>query len=123
MIHMVPPSFERLYRQPVHAILDIILKTMKRIRWILTIVGLNSLVLWIVMTPGPVDQTVIVFLIALFFLVPSLGGWWMLYAALRYEKKPFPYGLLALIPFAFLWYYFERYKKLSRSDSLAEKEI
>ncbi len=32
----------------------------------------------------------------------------MLYMAIRYEKHPLPMVLLAFVPFAFFWYYFER---------------
>jgi len=32
----------------------------------------------------------------------------MFYMALRYEKNPWLMILLAFIPYAFLWYYFER---------------
>ena len=35
----------------------------------------------------------------------------MAYQCVRYEKKPFPLLLLVLIPYSFLWYYFERVRK------------
>jgi len=46
----------------------------------------------------------------------------MMYMSIRYEKKPLPFVLLALlIPFTFLWYYFERVRpgKLGRNRDLA----
>jgi hypothetical protein len=43
-----------------------------------------------------------------FFGAPSLGGFWMVYMVIRYEKSPGPMIVLAFVPFAFLWYYFER---------------
>ena len=39
------------------------------------------------------------------------GAFWMLYHCIRYEQHPFPYILLAFVPYAFLWYYFERVKE------------
>jgi hypothetical protein len=35
----------------------------------------------------------------------------MMFTALRYESKPFPFVVLAFIPFSFLWYYAERYRR------------
>jgi len=38
-------------------------------------------------------------------------GLWMLYQAIRHETKPLWYVLLAAsVPFAYVWYYFERYR-------------
>jgi len=49
------------------------------------------------------------------FGIPTVGALWMAYMAVRYEKDPFPMLLLAfLIPFTFLWYYFERVRKTRR---------
>jgi hypothetical protein len=38
----------------------------------------------------------------------SIGGFWMIYRALRYERYPGTYIALALIPLSFIWYYLER---------------
>ncbi len=51
------------------------------------------------------------------FAIPPLGGFWMAYMAIRYQKRPFGMLILALcIPYAFVWYYFERVRpgKLER---------
>ena len=53
----------------------------------------------------------------LLFAVPPVGAFWMMYACIRYEKKPFPVLLLAFVPFSFLWYYFERHRSKGRSTS------
>ena len=46
--------------------------------------------------------------VALFGVIP-LGGFWMAYMSIRYEKHPLPLVLLAFfVPFTFVWYYFER---------------
>lgn len=68
--------------------------------------------------PGP---AAIIGIVILYSLHP-FGAFWMAYKCLRYEGKPFPLALFALlIPFSFLWYYVERVrsgKHLTR-ESLA----
>jgi hypothetical protein len=43
---------------------------------------------------------------ALYFLVlaQNVGGYWMLYQAVRYERRLGKYVLLSLVPFLFVWY-------------------
>jgi hypothetical protein len=43
--------------------------------------------------------------------VGNLGGVWMFYQAARYEIRPFWFIVLCLVPYSFVWYYFERYSK------------
>jgi hypothetical protein len=44
-------------------------------------------------------------------MVQPLFGIWMLYQAIRHETKPLWYVLLAAsVPFAYVWYYVERYR-------------
>jgi len=65
--------------------------------------------LWIVFGPSsPAGNAELGAIIALIFVFPSLGMCWMLYYCIRYEEKPLPFVFLALIPYAFLWYYFRR---------------
>jgi hypothetical protein len=52
-------------------------------------------------------------LIALLALVivggTTIGNFWMMYMAVRYEKEPFPLVAMAcLIPFSCVWYYLGR---------------
>lgn len=50
-------------------------------------------------------------LVALFgFVVPPIGSFWMIYKAIRGENKPLSFVLMACLPYAFLWYYFDRVK-------------
>lgn len=44
-----------------------------------------------------------VFLFA-FVFAQNLGGFWMLYQAIRYEQKVGRYVLLSFVPFMFIWY-------------------
>jgi len=55
----------------------------------------NSLLMFIIVAPP--------------FAVPALGALWMIKTIIREEPRPWPLIALAgFIPFAFLWYYFER---------------
>jgi len=63
---------------------------------------------WIVIGPWfPTNQFELV-LTVLFFLAPNVGGLWMIYTAARHERRPWRYIWLALLPYTFVWYYFER---------------
>ena len=42
------------------------------------------------------------------FVLPTVGTCWMLYHSVRYEEQPLPFVFLALIPYAFVWYYLTR---------------
>ncbi len=44
-------------------------------------------------------------------LVANIGALWMLYQAIRYEIRPLVFCFLSIIPFSFVWYYYERYIK------------
>ncbi len=58
---------------------------------------------------APDTHPVTLFLFITLFAVAPLGAFWMMYTSIRYEKKPLPMVILAaFVPFAFLWYYFER---------------
>jgi hypothetical protein len=48
-----------------------------------------------------------------FFVCAPIGAFWMLYDCSRREKPPFIYFLLAFIPYAFVWYYFDRVRPRS----------
>jgi len=42
-------------------------------------------------------------------MLHPFGVLWMLYQTIRHEPKPLPYAALAFcVPFAWVWYYFER---------------
>jgi hypothetical protein len=56
--------------------------------------------------------------LALVFGVSPIGTFWMIYMAIRYERRPLPWLLLAFIPYFFLGYYFERVR---RRGKLAEE--
>jgi hypothetical protein len=49
-----------------------------------------------------------VFLFA-FVFAQNIGAFWMLYQAIRYEKRVGRYVLLSFVPFMFVWYSLVRY--------------
>jgi len=46
---------------------------------------------------------IVVFLMC-FTFIASIGGFWMIYQAVRYERRVGKYVLLSFIPFMFVWY-------------------
>ncbi len=46
---------------------------------------------------------IVVFLMC-FTFIASIGGFWMIYQAVRYERRVEKYVLLSFIPFMFVWY-------------------
>jgi len=45
----------------------------------------------------------------------------MLYMAIRYETQPLPMMFLAFVPYAFLWYYFERVRAGTLMRQIGDK--
>ena len=84
------------------------------------IVVLNLLAYWIVTGPWIPPNQFAAILVGGFFMGSSVGTFWMMFVAIRYESKPWHFIWLALIPFCFVWYYFERFrsgKHLTRSSA------
>jgi len=94
---------------------------MKMFLWILLGFSIAGLAFWMVTIPGVVRNPLLMFLFVVVFAVPPFGAFWMLYMSLRYEKHPLKMVLLAFVPYAFLWYYFERVRpgKLASYSRLA----
>jgi hypothetical protein len=80
----------------------------KNVPWILLSAALTILAFWIVVGHWYPNSSILLFLVTVFFLALNIGTIWMLYVAVRFEKQPLPFVFLAFIPFAFLWYYFQR---------------
>ena len=83
---------------------------MKEIIAIAVATFLNGLAAWIVFGPFHTTNPLGLLLVFLLFAAPNVGTFWMLYTAIRYEKNPLPYILLALIPYLSIWYYVARAK-------------
>jgi hypothetical protein len=92
---------------------------MKLFLWVLLGFSVAGIAFWLLVTSGTPPNPVFLFLYFAIVAIAALGGLWMLYTAVRQEKHPLPMILLALfIPYAPLWYYFERIRpgRLSRGD-------
>lgn len=81
---------------------------MKSLLWIMLGFAVLGSATWLVTASGT-PQGPILFLLVLLFAVAPSGAFWMMYQVIRHEREPFPLIALALlVPFAFLWYYFDR---------------
>lgn len=81
---------------------------MKLFLWVLLGFGVAGLAFWMVTSSGIPRNPLFVILLVMVFGVSPVGTFWMFYVAIRNEKRPWPMILLAFVPYAFLWYYFER---------------
>jgi hypothetical protein len=80
--------------------------------------GLFFLATSIPVRPG---SGLLTFAFGMFSIAASVGQFgtlWMIYQAVRYEVRPFRFVLLAFVPFAFVWYYVERYAKRRAASRL-----
>jgi hypothetical protein len=93
---------------------------MKLLLWILLGFVVAGLAFWAIVTEGP-QNPILVSLVVVVFTASPIGAFWMLYVAIRYETHPLSMVLIAFIPYAFLWYYFERVRtgKLTRGNRSA----
>ncbi len=94
---------------------------MRRLLWILLFVSCTLFAFWTVLGPWTPRTNLAVSLVLLFFFVHPVGAFWMLYYSIRHEERPWPFIFLACLPYAFVWYYFERVRtgKALRSVSPA----
>jgi hypothetical protein len=84
------------------------MNTIKTLVWAVIIAFLTGFAFWVVAGPWYPRNSFVIFLLVLFFAVPNLGTIWMIYVSVRYEQRPLPFVVLSFVPYAFLWYYFER---------------
>ena len=89
---------------------------MKPWKWICLGTLSGSLFLGVVIYPYAVpinDENLakVFYVVEPIFMVHLASSAWMLYQAIRHESKPLPYALLGFfVPFACVWYYFERFR-------------
>jgi hypothetical protein len=50
------------------------------------------------------ENNYVVAILMILFLANNLGAYWMLYQAVRYEKRVLKYAAMAFIPSMFIWY-------------------
>lgn len=88
--------------------------------WTFMVVVLVFAALWIVLGKWSPKTSLEMSAVVLLFVAANIGTIWMLYVSIRFEKHPFAFVLLAFVPYAFLWYYFERVrlrKHLTRGEA------
>ena len=51
----------------------------------------------------------------------SIGQWWMIFMIVRQERKMWRLIWVALLPFSFIWYYFERVRPRRAGASIAHR--
>jgi hypothetical protein len=94
---------------------------MKLFLWILVGLVTIAIAAWIITANEGPQNPFLLALVVIVFCVPPIGGLWMMYVSIRYEKHPLRMILLAyFVPYAFLWYYFERVrpgKHVRRNDT------
>jgi hypothetical protein len=83
----------------------------------LALVVLANVIMGLVFFLPPLgDHWILITLVLVVFAVPAIGWYWNVYDAMRYEKRPWPHVLLSLIPYWFVWHYFERVRKRSVAE-------
>jgi hypothetical protein len=65
--------------------------------------------LFIWFRPSLLQMPVLAYPLVILILVLNLGGLWMIYQSIRYERKVLRYLLLSFVPFMFIWYRLVRY--------------
>jgi hypothetical protein len=97
--------------------------TRGNLRWIAHLLAflilgvLTLLALWLVMGTWMPKSAVEMGAVIAFFLCAPIGALWMLYDCAVREKPPFIYFLLAGVPYAFVWYYFDRVRPRKRRQA------
>lgn len=59
--------------------------------------------------PDLIRYSFVLLILLILTVAGNIGGFWMLYQAIRYEKRVARYTLLSFVPFMFIWYLLVRY--------------
>jgi len=89
---------------------------MKLFLWVFVGLAVTGLVFWMIVTPGIPGKPILIVAYAVICAVGTLGAFWMIYFSIRHERHPLPMVLLAFVPYASLWYYFERVRTANRRE-------
>lgn len=71
--------------------------------------------------PGIVSNRFLFHFVTPYCIVQPIGGWWVIYQCVRYERRPWRYVAIVLVPAGFFWYFFERYSIRERRLWLAQE--
>jgi hypothetical protein len=85
---------------------------------LLVLPAVAALALWIVLSGWVPKTTVALTAVVAFFLIAPVGALWMVYDCAVREHPPFVYFLFAMVPYAFVWYYFVRVRQRGRGAEL-----
>jgi drug/metabolite transporter (DMT)-like permease len=83
-------------------------KLVRLFLWIILGFLATGLAFWTFMTEAGHSNPMLVVLVVAIYAVGPIGAFWMMYMSIRHERNPVPMILMAFVPYAFLWYYFER---------------
>jgi hypothetical protein len=84
----------------------------EKLIWLIPILVASGIFLTIFLNPAAIKDRLFFPVVVLFGMIAPLGGFWGIYQSIRNEKHPGKYiAIVMFVPFGFLWYYFERYRK------------
>ena len=95
------------------------MKYLRRTVIMALIVAIDVFAVWVNFQKGPAQSAVLSGFIIVVFTLQPFGALWMLYDCFRYERKPWPYAILAFVPYVFVWHYFERVRKRGPAERTA----
>lgn len=84
------------------------MQSIRIVFWILSGLAPTGLAFYVITSAWFPVNPVTTFLAFIVFGISPIGSFWMLYVAVRNERRPLPFILLAFLPYTFLWYYFDR---------------
>jgi hypothetical protein len=97
--------------------------TRGRLVWLVPILIASAvfLAIWLYPTAFTKDRVFFPFFI-IYGLIAPVGGFWAIHESIRHEKHPWRcVAIVVLVPFGFIWYYFEKYRKrVAQTEALLE---
>jgi hypothetical protein len=93
---------------------------MRNLAWGVLLASTSFFSFWVVRSDFYPQSRFGLTLVVLFFSAHPLGAFWMILEVVRSERQRWKYGLISLVPYAFAWYYFERYARRGASKVSAK---
>jgi len=81
--------------------------TRRRTLWFVFLTAATAFGYWALFSPW-LKEVIRGRVLLIYALTQILGGFWMIYNCVRTEQRPFRFILISLIPYSFVWYYFEK---------------
>ena len=91
--------------------------------WLIPILIASAVFLAICLDPAAFMRDSVFFpLLIAYGLIAPAGGFWAIYQSIRYESHPWRcVAIVMFVPFGFLWYYFERYRKRVAQEEVVDR--